>query len=83
MEWWPILKSDKGDRIEWSSRSGENLRAKRADGDWIYYDGCCSANYALQIGEALLKVKQKNFKSPEDIRKYIYGNYDVEEGSIL
>ena len=57
MEWWSLLKRENGDRIEWSPGEGLNVRAKRKDDTCWRYGESKLAQYALGIGEGLLRCK--------------------------
>ena len=64
MDWWPILTTQYGDRIEWSPGKGKNLRVKKTGGEWLYAEAT-SAQYALSLGEGLLDVGSGRDERPE------------------
>ena len=74
MPWCPITGSDDPMVIQWSPKSGKNLRAKnRGDEDWRY-GSCSKAHYALAIGQGLLARKPTiEMKFPENRRRKLAG----------
>jgi predicted transcriptional regulator len=73
MPWCPITGSDDPMVIQWSPKSGKNLRAKnRGDEDWRY-GSCSKAHYALALGQRLL-VKEPEINLAEIQRRKMVEN---------